>query len=308
MENVPASGGLGPSAIRSTLHGGTASNNCYCGGNGLGQSYTIPSSDPNGPDVTSFHTYGAIWSPNMVQFYVDDPANIFFVRTASDVPTGFSWAFNHPFFLLLNLAVGGTGSWPGAPDSTTPSPAQMLVDYVRVYQPSAVVAPLMEATPITVTAGQTGQSTVSLTSQAGNGRVYFSCSTNAPKSTCSVQSADTLNQHTVDFSTTAAGTLTVSLATTANTPARGWAALAGIVVTACFVIPVSARRRSACAVFVVLLGIGFVAGCGSSSSGNTGGGSNGTPSGSYTVTLSAFTVSNSTANPDATLNVPLTVN
>ena len=51
----------------------------------------------------------------MVQFYVDNPTNIFFVRTTDDVPTGFSWDFNHPFSLLLNLAVGGTGSWPGPP-------------------------------------------------------------------------------------------------------------------------------------------------------------------------------------------------
>jgi beta-glucanase (GH16 family) len=50
MENVPAASGLGPTEIRSTLHGGISSSNCYCGGNGLGQSYAFPSNDPNGPD------------------------------------------------------------------------------------------------------------------------------------------------------------------------------------------------------------------------------------------------------------------
>jgi beta-glucanase (GH16 family) len=40
--------------------------------------------------------------------------------------------FQHPFFLLLNVAVGG--SWPGNPDTTTVFPLNMLVDYVRVYQ------------------------------------------------------------------------------------------------------------------------------------------------------------------------------
>ena len=67
MENVPLSAGLGPSTISSTLHGGLSSSDCYCGGNGLGKDYTFPSSDANGPDVTTFHTYGAIWSPYMVQ-------------------------------------------------------------------------------------------------------------------------------------------------------------------------------------------------------------------------------------------------
>jgi len=37
-----------------------------------------------------------------------------------------------PFFLVVNLAVGGT--WPGDPDETTPFPAQLRVDHVRVYQ------------------------------------------------------------------------------------------------------------------------------------------------------------------------------
>jgi beta-glucanase (GH16 family) len=42
------------------------------------------------------------------------------------------WVFDHPFFLLLNVAVGG--NWPGNPDDTTTFPQTLLVDYVRVYQ------------------------------------------------------------------------------------------------------------------------------------------------------------------------------
>ena len=42
------------------------------------------------------------------------------------------WVFDHPFFILLNLAVGGR--WPGPPDATTPFPLRMVVDHVRVYQ------------------------------------------------------------------------------------------------------------------------------------------------------------------------------
>jgi beta-glucanase (GH16 family) len=212
MENVPASGRLGPNAIRSTIHGGNSSSSCYCGGHGLGQSYTFPGNAPNGPDVTTFHTYGAIWSPDMVQFYLDDPANIFFVVTASDVPSGQSWDFNHPFFLLLNLAIGGIGSWPGPPDSSTPNPAVMTVDYVRWYQPAPIAGPTMSASPLRVS-GNVGSSTVSLTSTSGTGRVYLSCTTTAPNATCAIKSADPLNPYTVDFSKISSGVARLDVTT-----------------------------------------------------------------------------------------------
>ena len=51
--------------------------------------------------------------------------------TPADLPDGATWVYNHPFFILLNVAVGGR--WPGAPDETTVFPQTMLVDYVRVY-------------------------------------------------------------------------------------------------------------------------------------------------------------------------------
>ena len=310
MENVPASAGLGPTVIKSTLHGGISSSSCYCGGNGLGQSYTFPTGD-----VTGFHTYGAIWSPNMVQFYVDDPTNIFFVRTASDVPNGFTWDFNHPFFLLLNLAVGGTGSWPGAPDNTTPTPAIMLVDYVRAYQPSVVAGPTMSGTAVTVTAGQTGNSTLSLSSSSGSGRVYLSCTTTAPKSTCAVQSADALNPYTVDFSNATSGMATVSIKTTANTSARMSGTRSGFFAVALIgfvLIPLSRRRtRAAAMLFVLVTGLAFLASCGGSSGsggGGGGGGGNGTTPGNYSVTVNAYTVSNSSGTPDSTASISLTVN
>lgn len=52
--------------------------------------------------------------------------------TPDDLPSGKEWVFDYPFFLLLNVAVGG--NWPGNPDDTTTFPQTMLVDYVRVYQ------------------------------------------------------------------------------------------------------------------------------------------------------------------------------
>jgi len=98
MENVPAVGGLGPTKIASSLHQGGTSATIN-----LSADYTFPS----GSDVTGWHIYGAIWSPNMIQFYVDDPTNVFSVQTASDIGAGQTWGFNHPFFLILNLAIGG---------------------------------------------------------------------------------------------------------------------------------------------------------------------------------------------------------
>ncbi len=327
MENVPASGNLGPTAIRSTLHGGTSSSSCYCGGNGLGQSYTFPSNDPNGPDVTTFHTYGAIWSTNMVQFYVDDPGNIFLVRTINDVPSGLTWDFNHPFFLLLNLAVGGTGSWPGAPDSGTPNPALMTVDYVRWYTPSPVAGPTMSSAPISVKAGSPGSATASMSSTSGTGRVYLSCTTTAPKATCSINSGDPLNQYTVDFSKSASGTATVNVTTTANTaglarPSRElnkravFASIFGVlgfVFVGTLLMPASWSRslRRGLGGTALMLALLMHTGCGGGGSSNGGGGGsggNGTTPGSYSITVNAYTVSNVSGNPDSTANVVLTVN
>jgi beta-glucanase (GH16 family) len=77
-----------------------------------------------------FHVFALEWEPEAIRFYVDD--NLYVTRTLADIPVGKKWAFDHPFFLLLNLAVGG--DWPGNPDATTVFPQTMLVDYVRVYK------------------------------------------------------------------------------------------------------------------------------------------------------------------------------
>jgi len=85
---------------------------------------------PSGFSAADWHTYGMIWSKGKVEFYVDDPSNVY-VTFNSSTQTG-TWPFEDgPQFLLLNLAVGG--NWPGNPDSTTVFPSEMLVDYVRIY-------------------------------------------------------------------------------------------------------------------------------------------------------------------------------
>jgi beta-glucanase (GH16 family) len=117
MENI----GREPSMVHGTVHGPG-----YSGANGIGQSYTLPD---NARFADDYHIFSAEWSENGIQFFVD--GQLYHTVRPSSLPQGTAWAFNHPFFLLLNVAVGG--SWPGNPDATTVFPQQMLVDYVRVY-------------------------------------------------------------------------------------------------------------------------------------------------------------------------------
>ena len=318
MENVPASAGLGPNVVSSTIHGPG-----YFGGNGLGKKYTLP----NGSDITSFHIYGAIWSPYMVQFYVDDPSNVFFIRTANDIPTGSSWAFNHPFFALANLAVGGTGSWPGPPDSTTPSPAQMVVDYVRAYQPAKIpVADMGTPSPLTVKAGASGSTTLHLTAPTGSGRAYLSCSVDAPKSTCEISSGNALNASVVDFSSSPSATATLSVHTTANmttadlfprTSSRLGLALAMTAMLTLGAVWMAPGRARASALGMTLLTLLLAAaciaqGCGAGSGGGGGGGSggNGTPPGSYHAKVSVYNLSSDLSDTASygTVSISLTVN
>lgn len=69
-----------------------------------------------------FHTYGAMWGPEQVTMYIDG-IEVASMATPADM--------HDEMYMLVNLAVGGY--WPGLPDSTTPFPAHMLVDYVHAY-------------------------------------------------------------------------------------------------------------------------------------------------------------------------------
>ena len=85
---------------------------------------------PAGFSATAWHTYGMIWTPGQIQYYVDAPTNVYATFTPS-TQTG-AWPFDQgPQFVIVNLAVGG--SWPGSPDATTVFPSQVVVDYVRIY-------------------------------------------------------------------------------------------------------------------------------------------------------------------------------
>jgi beta-glucanase (GH16 family) len=74
--------------------------------------------------ATVFHVYKTIWSPTSIQFYVDDKLFHTFANSSS-VP------FNSDFFMILNVAMGGT--FGGAIDPAF-SQSSMEIDYVRIYQ------------------------------------------------------------------------------------------------------------------------------------------------------------------------------
>jgi beta-glucanase (GH16 family) len=85
---------------------------------------------PSGFSAAGWHTYGMIWTKGQIQYYVDDPTNVY--ATYKSTTMGGTWPFDAgPQFVLLNLAVGG--SWPRSPDATTVFPSEMQVDYVRLY-------------------------------------------------------------------------------------------------------------------------------------------------------------------------------
>jgi beta-glucanase (GH16 family) len=118
MENV----GFEPHAVHGSLHGPG-----YSGGEPLTGTYRLPGNVRFSQD---FHLFAVEWEPREIRFYVDDV--LFETQTVDSIPPGKHWAFDHPFFLLLNVAVGGY--WPGNPDAKTSFPVSMLVDYVRVYR------------------------------------------------------------------------------------------------------------------------------------------------------------------------------
>jgi beta-glucanase (GH16 family) len=78
-----------------------------------------------------FHTFSVVWDTAQVRFYVDDVAHYGVTRGA--VQRLGNWVFDQPFYVILNLAIGG--HFDGDPASDDVLPATMLIDYVRVYRP-----------------------------------------------------------------------------------------------------------------------------------------------------------------------------
>jgi beta-glucanase (GH16 family) len=118
MENI----GKSPSSNFSSMHGPGYSGN---------QGYTSEFRFPGGVKLSDdFHVFTMEWEPDVARFYLDGEWYATF--TPKRLPPGLTWVFDHPMFIILNVAVGG--DWPGSPDAQTKFPNEMLVDYVRVYK------------------------------------------------------------------------------------------------------------------------------------------------------------------------------
>jgi len=116
MENVD----INKAIIRGSIHGPG-----YSARKSLTSKFTLPV----GEFSDGFHIFAIEWEPQVIRFYVDGA--LYAAKTPADLPSGAKWVYDQPFFIILNLAVGG--NLPANPDTATKFPQRMLVDYVRVY-------------------------------------------------------------------------------------------------------------------------------------------------------------------------------
>ena len=115
MENI----GKEPGLVHGTVHGPG-----YSGEKGIGR----PQAIEKGAFADDFHVYALEWEPRAIRWYRDG----ILYHSVTPATVNGDWVFEHRFYVILNLAVGGY--WPGYPDATTPLPQRMLVDWVRVYK------------------------------------------------------------------------------------------------------------------------------------------------------------------------------
>lgn len=111
--------GQAPSVINGTVHGPG-----YSAGGAISSSFALQNSRFD----LDYHVFAVEWTDEQIDFFVDD--YLYNRITKSDVPG--QWVYDHPFYLILNVAVGG--NYVGFPTAQTPFPQKMTVDYVRVYQ------------------------------------------------------------------------------------------------------------------------------------------------------------------------------
>ncbi|BFP43288.1 hypothetical protein FGF1_41330 [Flavobacteriaceae bacterium GF1] len=121
MENV----GDEPTIVFGSVHGPG-----YSGGDSIGKDYELTDDRFD----TGFHVFGIEWSPESINYYVD--GDLYQSITPEDIDEETDgegqWIFDRPFYIILNVAVGG--NLPGPPNDETVFPQTMLVDYVRVYE------------------------------------------------------------------------------------------------------------------------------------------------------------------------------
>ncbi len=111
--------GNNPTTAFGSLHGPG-----YSGANSITKNYSLT----NDRFDTGFHVFGIEWGKNYINYYIDDV--LYNQLTPADVPG--EWVFNEPFYIILNVAVGG--NLPGSPNSETSFPQSMYVDYIRIYE------------------------------------------------------------------------------------------------------------------------------------------------------------------------------
>lgn len=116
MEHV----GSEPSLSHGALHGPGYS----------GKTPIFGTHDVGEPVDANYHTYAVEWDRQSIRWLVDD--QVFYQVTRAQVEVYGQWVYDQPFWLLLNVAVGG--EWPGSPDASSSFPQRLYVDYVRVYQ------------------------------------------------------------------------------------------------------------------------------------------------------------------------------
>lgn len=149
------------SAIHGTIHWDSTGNNTHA---------QYGAASPN-IDVTQYHVYSIEWDASSIKWFVDGTqyleANIANNINGTD-------EFHKPFFILFNLAIGG--NWPGNPDGSTPFPAKMYVDYVRVYQHgdnNPTPAPTAPAVPSGLSAAASNQSSINVSWNASSGATGY---------------------------------------------------------------------------------------------------------------------------------------
>ncbi len=112
-----------PGTLHGTLHGPG-----YSGAHGITKNIALPAGQVF---ADAYHVFAVDWRADCIEWSLD--GKVYHRRTPADLPAGTKWVFERgPFFLLLNLAVGGR--WPGNPDQTTTFPQEYRIDYIRVYR------------------------------------------------------------------------------------------------------------------------------------------------------------------------------
>jgi beta-glucanase (GH16 family) len=127
-DNIDSAGWPAAGEINVTSGHGNAPSSVQSGLAGPDYSSFVGDSLASGTFADAYHTFTADWYPDHISFFVD--GHLF--NSQYRAPTGSGWVFDHPFFLVLDLAVGG--NQPGDPDASTTFPQQLSVDWVRVYR------------------------------------------------------------------------------------------------------------------------------------------------------------------------------